>query len=463
MATGTVVGLKGGNDPSIVPLGGGAGRSSPHTTAHMKSLPSQSVEEYITFDFMVNLKLEILEETHRNNESHDNDADDEEKEKESVDGDEHGDEHEDENGDGDGERHENVKVAIKECVDCEIEQIRELVLKKITDDRSRVKGKISTDDWELPMLQKRFKSIIPDHLLSTNIQRICNLEDRPQISRFSYKTSVELKEKRKTTDDLRSEKKPTATKIVVTKPMMTTENGHEEPPAPSNWERQKTPMKKRAGREPGSMDSEKEPLGSDSDDDQSQDIQISIKKLDGDTFFVSISISALVQGLKTIIHDQQNVEVDRQRLIYRAQELRNEVPLAQYGIQSGSTLHLVVRRNLPQQNQGPADDGPIRSIQCHGRGGYDRRDERGAIMPLRANLCFDRRGVPAHLRTAGILLYHFGHFGCGRILGLKELGAEIPHHVLPVLGARDRCAMLYDLSGRSQRDQCGVVGADDTH
>jgi len=252
MATGTVVGLKGGNDPSIVPLGGGAGRSSPHTTAHMKSLPSQSVEEYITFDFMVNLKLEILEETHRNNESHDNDADDEEKEKESVDGDEHGDEHEDENGDGDGERHENVKVAIKECVDCEIEQIRELVLKKITDDRSRVKGKISTDDWELPMLQKRFKSIIPDHLLSTNIQRICNLEDRPQISRFSYKTSVELKEKRKTTDDLRSEKKPTATKIVVTKPMMTTENGHEEPPAPSNWERQKTPMKKRAGREPGS-------------------------------------------------------------------------------------------------------------------------------------------------------------------------------------------------------------------
>ena len=80
-------------------------------------------------------------------------------------------------------------------------------------------------------------------------------------------------------------------------------------------------------------------------------MQISIKKLDGDTFFVSISTGATVQGLKTIIHEQRNVEVDRQRLIYRAQELRNEVPLSQYGIQTGSTLHLVIRRNLPPQNQ----------------------------------------------------------------------------------------------------------------
>jgi len=99
------------------------------------------------------------------------------------------------------------------------------------------------------------------------------------------------------------------------------------------------------------MDSEKEPLGSASDDDNNQSIQISIKKLDGDTFFVSISTGATVQGLKTIIHDQRNVEADRQRLIYRAQELRNEVPLSQYGIQTGSSLHLVIRRNLPPQNQ----------------------------------------------------------------------------------------------------------------
>jgi len=92
-------------------------------------------------------------------------------------------------------------------------------------------------------------------------------------------------------------------------------------------------------------------LGSESDDDERREIQISIKKLDGETFVVSISTTATVLGLKTIIHDQQNVESELQRLIYRAQELKDEFPLSQYGIQTGSTLHLVVRRNLPQQNQ----------------------------------------------------------------------------------------------------------------
>ena len=103
------------------------------------------------------------------------------------------------------------------------------------------------------------------------------------------------------------------------------------------------------------MDPEKQPLGSasdnDDDDERPADIQISIKKLDGDTFYINISPSASVLGLKTIINDQQNVAENLQRLIYRAQELKDDFPLSQYGIQNGSTLHLVVRRNL-QQNQG---------------------------------------------------------------------------------------------------------------
>jgi len=112
------------------------------------------------------------------------------------------------------------------------------------------------------------------------------------------------------------------------------------------------------------MDPEKQPLGSASDNDDDErpaDIQISIKKLDGDTFYINISPSASVLGLKTIINDQQNVAENLQRLIYRAQELKDDFPLSQYGIQNGSTLHLVVRRNL-QQNQGQVrvgipDDG----------------------------------------------------------------------------------------------------------
>eukprot|EP01083_Nonionella_stella_P064845 169387_1 len=111
-------------------------------------------------------------------------------------------------------------------------------------------------------------------------------------------------------------------------------------------------------------DPEKRPLGSHSDhedDSVSEEIQISIKKLDGETFFINISLTATVLGLKTIINDQQNVAENLQRLIYRAQELKDDFPLSQYGIQNGSTLHLVVRRHL-QQNSGQVrvgipDDG----------------------------------------------------------------------------------------------------------
>ena len=102
------------------------------------------------------------------------------------------------------------------------------------------------------------------------------------------------------------------------------------------------------------MDPEKQHLeseSSDNEDDQDPQIEISIKKLDGDTFCVSLSTTATVLGLKTIIHDQQNVEAELQRLIYRAQELKDDFPLSQYGISNGCTLHLVVRRNIQQQQQ----------------------------------------------------------------------------------------------------------------
>ena len=78
------------------------------------------------------------------------------------------------------------------------------------------------------------------------------------------------------------------------------------------------------------MDPEKQPLGSASDNDDDErpaDIQISIKKLDGDIFYINISPSASVLGLKTIINDQQNVAENLQRLICRAQELKDDFPI----------------------------------------------------------------------------------------------------------------------------------------
>jgi hypothetical protein len=113
------------------------------------------------------------------------------------------------------------------------------------------------------------------------------------------------------------------------------------------------------------MDPEKQPLGScidddsssGNEDDQRSEIEVTVKKLDGDTFVVSLSKTSTVLGLKTLISDRHNVESELQRLIYRAQELQDAFPLSQYGIQDGATLHLVIRRNQNQVRLAMDDAG----------------------------------------------------------------------------------------------------------
>merc|ERR1712083_1191852 len=116
--------------------------------------------------------------------------------------------------------------------------------------RTRVKGKIYTDDWELPMLQKKFKSIISEHGLSSNIQRVCQLEDRPLISRFFSKTSREVraKEAGQSASPVTEHSAKTMIPVHTPKSTLNTEDeggGHD-------LDRQKTPMKKRVGKAPGS-------------------------------------------------------------------------------------------------------------------------------------------------------------------------------------------------------------------
>merc|ERR1712154_535295 len=81
------------------------------------------------------------------------------------------------------ETDDNLKNAISKSVDCGLKQIKDLRITEIDVD-CRVNGKISTDDWELPMLQKKFQKIISDRILSGHLQNICALEDRPNIRRF---------------------------------------------------------------------------------------------------------------------------------------------------------------------------------------------------------------------------------------------------------------------------------------
>ena len=73
-------------------------------------------------------------------------------------------------------------------------------------------------------------------------------------------------------------------------------------------------------------------------------ITVTIKQLDGHSFNLTCSEDATVLGLKTMIMEERNLTMDRQRLIYRAQELTdNERILSAYGVTNGSVLHIVIR------------------------------------------------------------------------------------------------------------------------
>lgn len=133
-----------------------------------KKLSYKNSEEYITFDFIVTLPSNILTET------------------------------------------DNLKNGIKQSVDCEIEQIRNLKITEIDDGSrnktTRVNGKIYTDDWELPMLHKRFQKIISDRVLSGNLQKICDLDERPMIRRFWCKTSQQQNKNNNNNDNDKKQK-----------------------------------------------------------------------------------------------------------------------------------------------------------------------------------------------------------------------------------------------------------------
>jgi len=95
-----------------------------------------------------------------------------------------------------------------------------------------------------------------------------------------------------------------------------------------------------------------------------QKLKVVMKQLNGETFDIELMKDATVLGLKTMIFQQRNITIDRQRLIFRAQELTNNDSLiSQYGINNGSVLHIVVRNidppstggnntiiNIPEQN-----------------------------------------------------------------------------------------------------------------
>jgi len=71
---------------------------------------------------------------------------------------------------------------------------------------------------------------------------------------------------------------------------------------------------------------------------------VAIKQLDGTTLSIAVSSTATVRQLKEAIQRERDIPPERQRLIYRAQELKNEGSLlSDYGVINDATLHIVVR------------------------------------------------------------------------------------------------------------------------
>lgn len=71
-------------------------------------------------------------------------------------------------------------------------------------------------------------------------------------------------------------------------------------------------------------------------------MQIFIKTITGRTVVLDADPSDIVRRIKEKLLEKDGIPIDSQRLIFSGKHLENDHPLSDYGIQTESTLHLVL-------------------------------------------------------------------------------------------------------------------------